>query len=46
VRRDFREVGAMIRDFARALVIVLAFLFIAAEVQQADDRNAPEWSGR
>lgn len=33
----------MIRDFARALVIVLAFLVIVAEVQQMDDANAPQW---
>jgi hypothetical protein len=30
----------VIRDFARALVLVLAFLFILAEVQQADDASA------
>ena len=29
----------MIRDFARALVLVLAFLFILAEVQQMDEMN-------
>ncbi len=27
----------MIRDFARAVVIVLFFLFIVAEVQERDD---------
>jgi hypothetical protein len=34
----------MIRDFARVLVLVLAFLFILAEVQQLDESNVPEWS--
>jgi hypothetical protein len=29
----------VIRDFARALVFLLAFLFIVAEVQELDDRN-------
>ena len=29
----------MIRDFARALVFLIAFLFIVAEVQELDDRN-------
>ena len=35
----------MIRDFARALVLVLAFLFIVAEVQQLDEMNqlTPMW---
>lgn len=31
----------MIRDFARALVLVLAFLFILAEVQQLDELSQP-----
>jgi hypothetical protein len=35
----------VIRDFARALVLVIAFLFIVAEVQQMDDKNeVPTWS--
>lgn len=29
----------MIRNFARALVLVLAFLFIIAEVQELDDQS-------
>lgn len=29
----------MIRDIARALVLVIAFLFIVAEAQELDDRN-------
>lgn len=29
----------MIRDFARALVFLIAFLFIVAEVRELDDRN-------
>ena len=29
----------MIRDFARALILVIVFLFIVAEVQELDDRN-------
>jgi hypothetical protein len=28
----------VIRDAARALVLVIAFLFIVAEVQESDDR--------
>jgi hypothetical protein len=32
------------RDFARALVIVLAFLFITAEVSEYDESNVPQWS--
>ena len=31
----------LIRDFARALVFLLAFLFIVAEVQQLDEMNQP-----
>lgn len=34
----------MIRDFARALVLVLAFLIVVAEVQRMDESNVPEWS--
>ena len=36
----------MIRDFARALVFLLAFLFILAEVQHLDEMNQPTplWS--
>lgn len=35
----------MIRDIARALVLVIAFLFIVAEVQQLDEMNdVPIWS--
>lgn len=35
----------MIRDIARALVLVIAFLFIVAEVQQLDEMNeTPIWS--
>jgi hypothetical protein len=35
----------MIRDFARALALVIAFLFILAEVQQLDERiETPIWS--
>lgn len=35
----------MIRDFARAFVFLLAFLFILAEVQQLDEMNeTPIWS--
>lgn len=34
----------MIRDFARALVLVLAFLIVVAEVQSMDESNVPEWS--
>lgn len=29
----------MIRDFARALVFLLAFLFVVAEVQKLDEMN-------
>lgn len=29
----------MIRDIARALVLVIAFLFIVAEVQKLDEMN-------
>ena len=29
----------MIRDFARALVFLIAFLFIVAEVQELDEMN-------
>ena len=37
----------MIRDLARALVLVLAFLFIVAEVQQLDEMNEITiWSPR
>lgn len=35
----------MIRDFARALVFLIAFLFIVAEVQKLDEMNeTPIWS--
>lgn len=35
----------MIRDFARALVFVLAFLIVIAEVQKLDEMNeTPIWS--
>lgn len=35
----------MIRDAARALVLVIAFLFIVAEVQELDHANeVPIWS--
>lgn len=34
----------MIRDLARALVIVLGFLLILAQVQQFDESNIPEGS--
>lgn len=34
----------MIRDAARALVLVLAFLFIVAEVQELDNKSeVPIW---
>src|SRR5213082_3670007 len=33
--------AAVIRDFARAAVIVLFFLLIVAEVQEADEPNIP-----
>jgi hypothetical protein len=31
----------MIRDFARALIFLVAFLFIVAEVQELDEMNQP-----
>jgi hypothetical protein len=31
----------MIRDFARALIFLVAFLFIVAEVQEMDEMNQP-----
>jgi hypothetical protein len=31
----------MIRDFARALVFLIVFLFIVAEVQELDEMNQP-----
>jgi hypothetical protein len=34
----------MIRDFARALVFVLAFLIVVAEFERLDESNVPEWS--
>ncbi len=34
----------MIRDSARAAILVLFFLLIVAEVQEADETNISEWS--
>jgi hypothetical protein len=31
----------MIRDFARALIFLVAFLFIVAEVQELNEMNQP-----